>query len=333
MSSDSSRSTEPVSTLTSASPLQLSRRDIRPLPSRPKSSGGPPGRSQNFVNSDSLSPTSSPPTDRNSASHRRHSYHFPGVGTDARHLSPPLADPPFQFGRIHTKSPSNEQHDVFTFRSLHNVTPRPSPEPEESPHLSLQAPLSPPGDRSSSPFISLPPPEDEYPQPLHTLPSEEKIAVTGADDLPELAYPHHTELPAEALANPRLVSPSQSVPSLSFTQPSDLSPTPELDSRRISDVSIVSDRSKTLIPYDVRDERAPSEPFFTPAFQTALQKGLGIARSAATALCPFESSSEPGGDLNRLLKDAKELGAFHSSDTRTIAVLGDSGEGNHTLRS
>jgi hypothetical protein len=326
-------SSESDSTPLSASPLQLSRREIRPLPSRPKSSSGRPGRSQNFINSGSLSPASSTPTDQSSTSHRRHSYHFPDVATERRHLSPPPTDAPFQFGQIHSNSSPNEQHETFTFRSLHNVTPRPSPEPEESPLSPPQAPSSPPVERSSSPLIILPPPEDEYPQPLHTLHSDEKIAVNGTNDLAELFHPHKPELPAEATTDPRLASPSQSVPSLSFTQPSDSSPTPELDSRRISDVSILSEGSDTPIPYDVRDERAPTEPFFTPSFQAALQKGLGIAKSAAAALEKFGSSSEPGGDLNRLLKDAKDLSTFHSSDTRTIAVLGDSGEGKHGLRS
>jgi hypothetical protein len=78
----------------------------------------------------------------------------------------------------------------------------------------------------------------------------------------------------------------------------------------------------------VRDEEAPIEPFFTSVFQTALQNGLGIANKVVTAIEKLAGSSEPSSDLERLFKDARRLGTFQSTDTRTIAVLGDSGEGN-----
>jgi hypothetical protein len=93
-------------------------------------------------------------------------------------------------------------------------------------------------------------------------------------------------------------------------------------------VSDVSDNNDNTGPYDVRDEEAPLEPFFTSSFQTALQNGLGIASKVDTAIEKLVGSSEPSSDLERLLKDARRLGTFQSSDTRTIAVLGDSGEGN-----
>jgi hypothetical protein len=79
----------------------------------------------------------------------------------------------------------------------------------------------------------------------------------------------------------------------------------------------------------VRDEEAPLEPFFSSVFQTALQHGLGIAKNVDNAIEKLVGSSEPSSDLERLFKDARRLGTFQSSDTRTIAVLGDSGEGNY----
>lgn len=98
--------------------------------------------------------------------------------------------------------------------------------------------------------------------------------------------------------------------------------------RSVSDVSDVSDFNDNTRPYDVRDEEAPIEPFFTSVFQTALQNGLGIANKVVTAIEKLVGSSEPSSDLERLFKDARRLGTFQSTDTRTIAVLGDSGEGN-----
>jgi hypothetical protein len=96
----------------------------------------------------------------------------------------------------------------------------------------------------------------------------------------------------------------------------------------VSDISDVSDNNDNTEPYDVQDEEAPLEPFFTSSFQTALKNGLGIASKLDNAIEKLVGSSEPSSDLERLLKDARRLGTFQSSDTRTIAVLGDSGEGN-----
>ncbi|KAH6700598.1 hypothetical protein BKA61DRAFT_705543 [Leptodontidium sp. MPI-SDFR-AT-0119] len=107
-----------------------------------------------------------------------------------------------------------------------------------------------------------------------------------------------------------------------------------LRQRSVSDASDVSgnnENNDNTIPYDVRDEEAPQEPFFTSAFQTALQNGLGIANKVVTAIEKVIGSSEPSSDLGRLFKDARRLGTFRSSDTRTIAVLGDSGEGKSSL--
>ncbi|KAH8744019.1 hypothetical protein F5882DRAFT_455086 [Hyaloscypha sp. PMI_1271] len=101
--------------------------------------------------------------------------------------------------------------------------------------------------------------------------------------------------------------------------------------RSVSDVSDVSDFNDNTRPYDVRDEEAPIEPFFTSVFQTALQNGLGIANKVVTAIEKLVGSSEPSSDLERLFKDARRLGTFQSTDTRTIAVLGDSGEGKSSL--
>lgn len=96
---------------------------------------------------------------------------------------------------------------------------------------------------------------------------------------------------------------------------------------RLSDISYYSDFTS---PYDVRSEEAPLEPFFAPAFQTALHRGLDIAKNAADAMETAGQSLVEGADLQRLINDARGLSTFKSSDTRIIAVLGDSGEGKHT---
>jgi len=324
------------------SPSSFHRR-IAPLPARPRSSNGQPGRSPNRATPYSLSPESSLATIQSSsgASNRRHSNQHLNATTDACFLSLPAERPPqaiFQFGQTGSNSQIGEQCSAFTFRSLHNVTPRPSPEPEE---VRLASPQNLPIGRSTSSRPILSSPEQEHLQPLHTLYSDEniataysdkiviaysdeKIAIDGANDLPE---PVHSP---SVTASASVVYPSQSVPSLSFPQTSDLNPgpSPSRHSRRISDTSIVTEEDDTRTPYDVRDECAPPEPFFNPDFQDALKSGLDIAKSTAAAIERIAGSSKPGGDLKRLLKTAKDLGTFQSSDTRTIAMLGDSGQGN-----
>lgn len=79
--------------------------------------------------------------------------------------------------------------------------------------------------------------------------------------------------------------------------------------------------------YDVESEAPPSEPFYSPAFQNALEKGLNIAKQTADALEKAQLSPVDGDNLLSLVVDAKSLSKFEASDTRTIAILGDSGEG------
>ena len=314
-----------------SSPLgtpSLSHRRIAPLPVRPKSSIGQPKGSQNFIHPDGLSPGSSIGTGQCS-SNRRHSYHHPDAATGARHLSPPAADPPgaiFKFGQTGSNSQPDEQHETFTFRLLHNITPRPSPQPEEMRLSPLQNPST--GLNSSS--LPIPSTQEQgYPQPLPTLHLEEKMASDRAADPSSPSDSFRTAPSPGFTAGAGVASPSRLVPSLSLTQTLDLSPSSAPHSRRVSEASMVSENSDTPAPYDVRDEKAPLEPFFTPVFQTALQRGLDIAKNLVGAIERFGGASEPRDDLNRLLKDAKALSTFQSSDTRTIAVLGDSGEGNH----
>lgn len=103
----------------------------------------------------------------------------------------------------------------------------------------------------------------------------------------------------------------------------------EIESMResLSNVSIAADRSGPSSLYNVNVEMMPDEPFFQPTFQAALNRGIVLAHDVARALRKCKSASEPQSDLSRLLKDAEDLSRFRGSDTRTIAVLGDSGEG------
>lgn len=305
-----------------ATPNQMSQRRIAPLPVRPRSSSGLPGRSTKSLNPHSLSPQSS-----KEPSNRRNSYHHQDATADVHHLFPPIVSSPrapFRLSQIGSRSQPDEQSAAFTFRALHNVTPRPSPEPED---VRLASSQIPPIRLSSSSWPILSTAEQDHPQPLHAFYSDEKVAIDGVHDLSEPVDPFSISHSLKVDAGVSVTSPSRSAPSFSFTQPSELNPSPSPHSRRVSDISAVSQGNDTLVSYDVREENTPPEPFFTPAFQTALQHGLDIAKCTDAAIEKVGDSSKFRGDLKRLLKDSKDLSTFQSSDTRTIAVLGDTGEG------
>ena len=297
----------------------MSQRRIVPLPVRPESSSGEPEQSSQSPNPHTVAPQSS-----TESSNSRHSSHHPDATLDVRHLSSFIASSQALFHLDQSKSQTDEQYAAHTFRALHNVTPRPPSEGKEVRLASSQIlPIRP----SSSSWPNLSTAEQELPQPLHTFCSDEKVVIDSVHDLPELEDPFSSAFSTNLTASESVASPSRSILSLSSTQPSELSSSPSPHSRRVSDISTVSENSDPLVPYDVRDENTPLEPFFTLAFQRALQHGLDIAKSTVAAIERVGDSSTLCGDLKRLLKDSKDLSTFQSSDTRTIAVLGDSGQG------
>ncbi len=314
-------------------------RKIAPLPQRSKSrSSGTPGSSQNALTSNRTpSPSSSSEAIQTLStaaeiSPLRRGYQSPVTTLNARQISPPALDFPgigFQFGQQESNSVPIERQETYTLRLLHNITPRPSLEPEES-----KFPVSddfPAGLKYSSlPEIATL--DHEISQPVHTIYSDEKIGIPDASEPLEQGIPTIVEDHLETTAATSHASSARSPSLLWGTQVSELSASPGLlRQRSISDASDVSDNnehSDSIGSYDVRDEEAPLEPFFTSVFQTALRNGLVIANKVVSAIENLASSSEPSSDLERLSKDARNLGTFESSDTRTIAVLGDSGEGN-----
>lgn len=56
-----------------------------------------------------------------------------------------------------------------------------------------------------------------------------------------------------------------------------------------------------------------------------MRHGTSIGSDAAAAITRVDVGQDV--DLQRLLGEARGLQAYQGSDTRTIAVLGDSGEG------
>lgn len=85
--------------------------------------------------------------------------------------------------------------------------------------------------------------------------------------------------------------------------------------------------------YNIDEEDYPTHPLFTPRFQNALKDGQGIAKAIETLSLDLSEVVDDNlhASLNKLQKDAKDLSTFHGVETRTIAVLGDSGGGKSSL--
>jgi hypothetical protein len=83
-------------------------------------------------------------------------------------------------------------------------------------------------------------------------------------------------------------------------------------------------------PYNINKEPAPNEPFYSPLFQSTLKTGIKIASDAADGTTKLQGVVS-NQRLRNLQEDAELLKNYQSSGTRTIAVLGDSGQGEWTL--
>lgn len=86
-----------------------------------------------------------------------------------------------------------------------------------------------------------------------------------------------------------------------------------------------------MASYDITSEEVPQAAFYDPAYQTELEKARGVARSATSALERAGLPTVHGDYLQRLIRDGKSLGEFKVSNTRTIAILGASGEGKYAI--
>lgn len=190
-----------------------------------------------------------------------------------------------------------------SFRGLHNVTPVPSPKAEPF--------------KLSDDYVfdfSLPSPKFPSPKAASKIRSPRNSRPSSLSDL--LGYSPSTQSgrpPAETGQS----STSEPILLLGNQSHSDLSRS-------------VAGSQQPVVAYDVLNEETPRHPFFSNTFQATLQKGLGIAKAATDVLKSVRSVQ--GSGLDSLLKEGEDLCAFHGTSTRTIAILGDSGQGVHTFK-
>ena len=71
----------------------------------------------------------------------------------------------------------------------------------------------------------------------------------------------------------------------------------------------------------------PYEAFLEASFQDTLNSGLDLAQSIMKRLLYYQKATDGVAYVEDLISVAQTLSAFECTETRTIAVLGDSGEG------
>lgn len=126
------------------------------------------------------------------------------------------------------------------------------------------------------------------------------------------------------------ISPSSGQPS-NHSSPSSLdiqdSPTRSRHSLTSSEPPAEGTTSNLFTNTGLRIDEIPSEPFYSPVFQTALHSGHAIARGTHDAIQRVMGRSDKNAALNSFLTDAMSLSQNKTASVRTIAVIGDSGEG------
>lgn len=198
---------------------------------------------------------------------------------------------------------SSAQSGVFVERSI-TLTPELSEEKQGRPTSSRDGDLK-----------IVVTPDHELPQPLYTLDSGEKtLAGDRSENLPEVMEDARYKFSPDGIEVRGSVSLS----------------TPLSHSRRSSGNSFATDSSDDA-EYVVEEEEAPVETFFTDGFQYILRRSYNVAIKVAQEMEKLEKTFETDSNFQRLLNDARGLSTVNISKTRTIAVLGASGEGKSSL--
>ncbi|KAF4335290.1 hypothetical protein FBEOM_10865 [Fusarium beomiforme] len=208
----------------------------------------------------------------------------------------------FQFGGDDHDS-SSLQTQPFSFQSLHNMTPLPSRSP--SPLPSCETPPRPQTSQLNLSFLT---------PPARTT----RAQSTSNSQVPPFLF--------NSLSSPASDSRQRSLSFVSSTVS-----TPSRTQLETPDSNL--EPPALVVPYDTRTESASPHALFTSAFQGALKQGPVIAQKAVKAIEKMQAGDPSilDSDVSRFLDDAKDLQQFQGNDTRTIAVLGDSGEGKSSL--
>lgn len=133
--------------------------------------------------------------------------------------------------------------------------------------------------------------------------------------------------PAEATLAVAATSPNRPAPSSGIEAPVPTQPRQSAEPEAQPDVPVTSQ------PYDPAQELVPEHVFYSAGFRAKLESGLDLAGRAvscieqALARMPATDTAE----LQRHLTEAKYLRDFRPAATRTLAFLGDSGQGKRLI--
>lgn len=146
------------------------------------------------------------------------------------------------------------------------------------------------------------------PVPLRTTPQLKRPGVKSPSQLDE------------DFSHLRIGRPSSSPPPSPSPSPNVL---PQVDG---STAATHLKPTEAAQPYDVSSEATPAHPLYLPSFQKSLQSGRELASDTADTIQRIPVGLRDQS-LNELLFDAEALSAFQPSAAKTVAILGDSGEG------
>ncbi|MBE3046254.1 hypothetical protein IMZ48_27700 [Candidatus Bathyarchaeota archaeon] len=100
----------------------------------------------------------------------------------------------------------------------------------------------------------------------------------------------------------------------------------------VSGLSLGGDAVDEPEPYDINSEQMPPHPFFSTEFQAKLREGGIIAERAVAVIGRMTDVVGHDETLDRLMEDSQRLTSFRATETKTVAILGDSGEGKSSHR-
>ena len=242
----------------------------------------------------------------------------PRTSTPGRSTSPNPDVLVFEFGNgCRSTSPSLPDSSFnlptgFQFPSQSPVSFGTTPERRPSPSLS-------PG--NSRPSIPESSDSLAHERPIRRCRSR-SVTPTSLRQLDRTQHPQSYSTPAIPQMQTRDSSAIQSPSSAAVTEAQDSSlleadSLPNLQNLNLDDVA----------PYDVREEPPPSEPFFSEAYQEALDFGHGLVKDISASLSHCGLARTQDSEIGKIWHSAQKLEKFDQPETRVIGIVGDSGSG------
>lgn len=89
----------------------------------------------------------------------------------------------------------------------------------------------------------------------------------------------------------------------------------------------IPDQGISKVEYTAEAETLPEGPDFDSTFQNALKSAVGLSRTVYNGLCELSLARSTDYSLHKIMNTAKNLQNFASPVSRTIGIVGDTGNG------